>query len=63
MCHGTLGAAPAPAARSLQEEGFAFVWLRLTVALNGIVEAEPAVSGLQPAQRLAGTINQVRPEC
>lgn len=59
LAHGGLMSRAAPAALSVQEEPFAFAWLRLTKALRGIAAAAPGIASLREAERLAGIVDQV----
>lgn len=59
QAHGSLSSAAAPAAQALQEELFAFAWLRLTKALRAIAAAAPGVAALRETERLAGVVDRV----
>ena len=59
LVHGGLTSTAAPAALALQEEPFAFAWLRLTKALRAIAAAAPGAAALAEAERLAGIVDQV----
>lgn len=59
QAHGGLTSRAAPGALAVQEEPFAFAWLRLTKALRGIAAAAPGVSALREAERLSAVVEQV----
>ncbi len=59
QAHGGLTSRAAPGATALQEEPFAFAWLRLTKALRGVAAAAPGVSALREAERLSAVVEQV----
>lgn len=59
QAHGGLTSRAAPGAVAVQEEPFAFAWLRLTKALRGVVTAAPGVSTMREAERLSAVVEQV----